>query len=722
MVKQASGYHSNNKSVISKLFNAKREPHLFSLASLIDQSELDEVVTCPNHEDVIKLVDLAPDVMLCDFDPKYILNEDQLILVQSQEYALGDGSYGSVYRGRYNQQTIAAKVYNTLGDIHPHKMMRQEVTILRRLNHPSILSMVAIGLHPRVLVLELAPLGSLGSLLKAGRTITRHIQHRIAVQVADGLSYLHQHLVIYRDMKPDNVLIFSLSLSAVITAKISDYGISRFAAPYGLSSSEGTPGYRAPEVARGEPYTLEADIFSFGITLYELVTGGRHPFDELAFRSELDEAVLKGKAIEPITTKSCAPWPDLQELLDQCLLQTPESRPTSHELFESLNSAELLCLKSIIPVSKGLTVECMTVRSCGDGRLELWVGSGDKDCVQISWVKLTDSAMEVKGLIFKDSRILCMTSLGVNTIVVGSQSGKIWVYDTKKHQAIHSLRRLSDSVLCLQQYKAGASDTDVLLAGLADGHLVLYNAKHVTKDKNVEPELVKLGNAGEPIKCCCITNNRVYIGCGSRVVAMKISNDHTHRIDGVWDTAPASYNERLLVSCLCVKQSQMYLSTRGSAILQIWDIRKGVCRSTVDIEQILKKSGQSCLSIDSRITSLMLQSRSSLWVGTGGGHLVLFDAITLSAISIIQRHASAVRHIIAAQSQDGNNRFSGVLTAGLGFLCNQDTQSSTSLSDNDIDNLYGCIAVWDSDLPQQVQHIQHANKTREEWKQRHCQK
>jgi serine/threonine protein kinase len=78
-----------------------------------------------------------------------------------------------------------------------------------------------------------------------------------------------------------------------INAKIADYGISRFAAPYGFSSKEGTPGFRAPEVARGETYEFQADIYSYGITLYTLVTGGHHPFRDLTFRNQLDEAVTR---------------------------------------------------------------------------------------------------------------------------------------------------------------------------------------------------------------------------------------------------------------------------------------------------------------------------------------------------------------------------------------------------------------------------------------------
>lgn len=61
--------------------------------------------------------------------------------------------------------------------------------------------------------------------------------------------------------------------------------------------------------------------------MYELVTHGKHVFDDLTFRNELDDAVLQGRAIDPITKKGCAPWPDLEDLIDLCLEPIPDYRP-----------------------------------------------------------------------------------------------------------------------------------------------------------------------------------------------------------------------------------------------------------------------------------------------------------------------------------------------------------------------------------------------------------
>ena len=70
------------------------------------------------------------------------------------------------------------------------------------------------------------------------------------MQVAEGLEFLHRKRILYRDLKSDNVLIFSTNATARINAKISDYGISRFACPAGLAATTGTVGSRPPEMIR----------------------------------------------------------------------------------------------------------------------------------------------------------------------------------------------------------------------------------------------------------------------------------------------------------------------------------------------------------------------------------------------------------------------------------------------------------------------------------------
>lgn len=78
--------------------------------------------------------------------------------------------------------------------------------------------------------------------------------HYFFCQVASAIWYLHDCDIIYRDLKADNVLVWSLDETSLLNVKLSDYGISCFATPQGVAGEEGTPGYQAPEIRTGVGY------------------------------------------------------------------------------------------------------------------------------------------------------------------------------------------------------------------------------------------------------------------------------------------------------------------------------------------------------------------------------------------------------------------------------------------------------------------------------------
>ncbi|XP_033759236.1 leucine-rich repeat serine/threonine-protein kinase 2-like isoform X1 [Pecten maximus] len=664
----------------------------FLLDDLLDQTKHGMEIYCDVHKGNVPLSELAPDIMLNDLKPELQVDQSKFEFDESPDNLLGDGGYGAVYRGTYKGQAAAVKVFNVVGAVHPHKMQRQEATVLRCLNHPSIVSLLGVSFQPRVIVLELAPKGSLGNVLKSGRPLDRIMQHRIALQVAEGLVYLHQLMVVYRDMKPDNVLIYSLDLNCSINAKVSDYGIARFATLDGLLAQEGTPAYRAPEVIRGEPYSFTADVFSYGITLYALLTSGRHPFDEFEFKSEMDRAIAEGVTMSAITQRGASPWPDMESLLNECLYNSPDKRLQSKDIVKRLKNPDVLSLRSFALVSKSASLECFTVQESDQQTPVLWFTSGSMEHVELSRINLVDPSLKHQGTYFPHGRILCLQPITRGFLLVGSQQSRIWVYDTHSCKFRHSSSLLPDHVLCIKHIR-GSTD-DLVFAGLANGLLAVFPVSEIIAEKNAVPMCLRIGEIQEPVRCMEVQSHKwlLYASCGSRIAV--ICTRRGISMELIFDTLNQSKKPSPPVYTMALGTS-LLLSHKGQPNVQMWEMGRTrgsstspKLRHTFNIASMFdlpEKQG--------RVTSLTLvQDNGMAWVGTGGGHIILIDLKSMAGVAITHRYSSAIRSLIYLRPK-GDFKWSAVLSGGLGFM---DKPGGQGVKDNE----YSCLAVWDPNYDQ----------------------
>ncbi|KAF9612914.1 hypothetical protein IFM89_004330 [Coptis chinensis] len=198
---------------------------------------------------------------------------------------LGQGGFGCVYKGCFNNNFLAAVKKMNCGGQDVEREFENEVDLLSKIRHPNILSLLGYCIHgeTRFIVTELMQNGSLETQLHGpshGSALTWDIRMKIALDAARGLEYLHENCnppVIHRDLKSSNIL-----LDSNFNAKLSDFGLAVINGTQNKNNIKlsGTLGYVAPEYLLDGRLTDKSDVYAFGVILLELLMG-RKPVEKM---------------------------------------------------------------------------------------------------------------------------------------------------------------------------------------------------------------------------------------------------------------------------------------------------------------------------------------------------------------------------------------------------------------------------------------------------------
>ncbi|KAK2656908.1 hypothetical protein Ddye_009960 [Dipteronia dyeriana] len=247
------------------------------------------------------------------------------------ENKVASGSYGDLYKGTYCSQEVAIKILKPERvNTEMLKEFSQEVYIMRKIRHKNVVQFIGACTKPPNLciVTEFMARGSVYDFLHKEKGVFKLPSLlKVAIDVSKGMNYLHQNNIIHRDLKTANLL---MDENEVV--KVADFGVARVQAHSGVMTAEtGTYRWMAPEVIEHNPYDHKADVFSFGIVLWELLTG-ELPY---SFLTPLQAAVgVVQKGLRP-TIPKCT-HPKLVELLEKCWRQDPTQRPNFSEITDNL--------------------------------------------------------------------------------------------------------------------------------------------------------------------------------------------------------------------------------------------------------------------------------------------------------------------------------------------------------------------------------------------------
>jgi len=252
---------------------------------------------------------------------------------------IGRGSAGTTYLGKYANQDVAVKVAATseMG----LEGWTAELKSLKKMHHTNIIRFLGAIYNPSpltyCLVLEYCDGGDL-SVALAGITPPKFFTH-VAHGIASGLVYLHSKNYMHRDIKPSNVLLSGDLKSGQFTAKLTDFGLAvkvqNASVNNGkkeLTAETGTYRYMAPEVIRHECYNYAADIYSFGLLMWEIITREK-PFEPQSQIEAAGSVALEGKRPPfpngiPLTVKT---------LIENCWAEKPDERMEVELLIKRLD-------------------------------------------------------------------------------------------------------------------------------------------------------------------------------------------------------------------------------------------------------------------------------------------------------------------------------------------------------------------------------------------------
>ncbi|XP_061816247.2 serine/threonine-protein kinase DCLK2-like isoform X1 [Nerophis lumbriciformis] len=246
---------------------------------------------------------------------------------------IGDGNFAVVKEcvERSTGQEFALKIIDKARCCGKEHLIENEVAVLRRVRHPSIIQLIEVDETPSqlFLVMELVKGGDLFDAITSSTKYSEHDASAMVFNLAAAIKYLHRMNIVHRDIKPENLLVCEYP-DGTKSLKLGDFGLATVVEGP-LFTVCGTPTYVAPEIIAETGYGLKVDIWAAGIITYILLCGFPPFRSENNIQEELFDQILKGKLEFPSPDWDTISLP-AKMLISQMLQVNIDARFTAEEV------------------------------------------------------------------------------------------------------------------------------------------------------------------------------------------------------------------------------------------------------------------------------------------------------------------------------------------------------------------------------------------------------